>query len=190
MQIGATDVQESDFTSDDMRKRALSGDEDCLSPAGSNYENDSVNGFKIGNFSLRSNGHMSNSSRMSSQLNFMKMIDNSIMPISALKSPKEIKGSKPKQQTMFNMHTGSARRFVNKSQNNFTDALMSKGMGNRTAFDLRQNDISKDQPSITEEVDSDNTIDQEERKGTDLHEDGEVPIMKAPLMSKERKKER
>jgi len=67
---------------------------------------------------------------------------------------------------------------------------MSKGMGNRTAFDLRQNDISKDQPSITEEVDSDNTIDQEERKGTDLHEDGEVPIMKAPLMSKERKKER
>ena len=32
------------------------------------------------------------------------------------------------------------------------------------------NDISKDAPSILEEVDSDNTIDQEERKGMDLNE--------------------
>ena len=65
--VEATDVQGSDFTSENMRKRALSGDEECLSPgAENNYENDSVTGFKIGSFSLRSNGNMSSNSRMSS----------------------------------------------------------------------------------------------------------------------------
>ena len=66
----------------------------------------------------------------------MKMLDSTIMPINALKSPKEIKGAKGKQQTMFKMHTGSARRMFGK-QDDFTDALMKKGIGNKTAFDLR-----------------------------------------------------
>lgn len=61
-----------------------------------------------------------------------------------------------------------------KGSNSFTDAA-NRNKGNKTVLDIRDNEISRDQASITEEVDSDNTIDQEERGGTDLNEESVIP---------------